>query len=153
MLKIYMTQPSVTSPSLQPLESGVSPCEYQCQDTGSCTVRYTGPARSGQTKGSCFPRSFGAACSGAPVECQDCNRVLQCSEAGAIYSPNIQQPVNQPQVFQGPFINPHLTLAQAYAQHARAQVVYTQAQEEYAEAQAQFNLLFRIFTNTRLPSN
>ena len=55
-------------------------CDYQCKPGGSCIVKYTGPLRSGQTSGSCFPRSFGGSCSGTPRECQECKSVLTCPE-------------------------------------------------------------------------
>jgi len=58
-------------------------CDYQCKPNGSCVVKYTGPLRSGQTSGSCFPRSFGGSCSGTPRECQECNSVLTCPVYGA----------------------------------------------------------------------
>jgi len=56
-------------------------CKYSCLDSGACEVRYTGRPRSGNTKGSCFPASFGGRCSGTPSECQDCNRVKNCENA------------------------------------------------------------------------
>ena len=37
--------------------------------------------RSGNTKGSCFPASFGGRCSGTPPECQDCNKVKNCEKS------------------------------------------------------------------------
>ena len=55
-------------------------CDYQCKPNGSCVVKYTGPLRSGQTSGSCFPRTFGGSCSGTPRECQECKSVLTCPE-------------------------------------------------------------------------
>merc|ERR1712137_672271 len=58
-------------------------CDYTCDPSGTkgdrgCTVRYIGPPRSGNTKGSCFPDSFGGECSGTPRECQDCNKAISC---------------------------------------------------------------------------
>ena len=56
-------------------------CDYECQSTGGCNVRYTGPPRGGPTSGSCFPPLFGGSCSGTPPECIDCNKVLDCIES------------------------------------------------------------------------
>merc|ERR1712018_86526 len=55
-------------------------CDYSCTRGGGCQVRWVGRHRSGYTKGSCFPQSYGGACGGTPRECQDCNQVLTCSE-------------------------------------------------------------------------
>ena len=55
-------------------------CDYECQSTGGCTVRYTGPPRGGPTSGSCFPPLFGGSCSGTPPECLDCNKALDCTD-------------------------------------------------------------------------
>ena len=55
-------------------------CDYECQSTGGCNVRYTGPPRGGPTTGSCFPPLFGGSCSGTPPECLDCNKALDCTE-------------------------------------------------------------------------
>ena len=55
-------------------------CDYECQPTGGCNVRYTGPPRGGPTSGSCFPPLFGGSCSGTPPECLDCNKQLDCEE-------------------------------------------------------------------------
>jgi hypothetical protein len=56
-------------------------CDYQCTDGGGCKVTYTGPNRRGNTKGSCFPLSFGGSCSGIPRECQqNCHTVINCRE-------------------------------------------------------------------------
>ena len=59
---------------------GSAPCDYSCSSGGGCTVKYTGPPRSGPISGSCFSASFGGSCSGTPPECQDCNVALTCSE-------------------------------------------------------------------------
>ena len=56
-------------------------CDYECQSTGGCNVRYTGPPRGGPTSGSCFPPLFGGSCSGTPPECLDCNKALDCTES------------------------------------------------------------------------
>jgi len=56
-------------------------CQYTCLDSGACEVLYTGRPRSGNTKGSCFPASFGGRCSGTPPECQDCNKVKNCEKS------------------------------------------------------------------------
>jgi len=56
-------------------------CQYTCLDNGACEVLYTGRPRSGNTKGSCFPASFGGRCSGTPPECQDCNKVKNCEKS------------------------------------------------------------------------
>ena len=56
-------------------------CDYECQSSGGCNVRYTGPPRGGPTTGSCFPPLFGGSCSGTPPECLDCNKALDCTES------------------------------------------------------------------------
>merc|ERR1712170_330464 len=58
-------------------------CDYKCDPSGTkgdrgCEVRYIGPPRSGNIKGSCFPDSYGGECSGTPRECQDCNKAIFC---------------------------------------------------------------------------
>ena len=56
-------------------------CDYQCSNGGGCEVNYIGPNRRGNTKGSCFPLSFGGDCSGIPRECQqNCHTVISCKE-------------------------------------------------------------------------
>ena len=63
------------------LDANYEQCAYDCQTTGGCNVQYTGPPRGGPSAGSCFPPLFGSSCLGTPPECQDCNKVLDCSEA------------------------------------------------------------------------
>jgi len=53
-------------------------CKYSCLDEGRCQVRYTGPSRSGYTKGVCFR---GGNCYWTPQECQDCNLVKNCDSS------------------------------------------------------------------------
>ena len=65
-----------------PVEAGGDVCDYSCQPSGSCIVKYVGPPRGGNTAGSCFPNSYGGGCSGTPRECEDCNSVLTCHEPG-----------------------------------------------------------------------
>ena len=65
-----------------PVEAGGDVCDYSCQPSGSCIVKYVGPPRGGNTAGSCFPHSYGGGCSGTPRECEDCNSVLTCHEPG-----------------------------------------------------------------------
>ena len=47
-------------------------CDYRCTSGGGCEVRYGG------TLGSCFPHSFGGACSGTPAQCVDCKLKIRC---------------------------------------------------------------------------
>jgi len=49
-------------------------CKYTC-DGGGCSVKYTGPPRSGPSTGVCF--SSGR-CIGTPPECQKCNQAISC---------------------------------------------------------------------------
>merc|ERR1711953_1571633 len=65
-----------------PVEARGDVCDYSCQPSGSCIVKYVGPPRGGNTAGSCFPHSYGGGCSGTPRECEDCNSVLTCHEPG-----------------------------------------------------------------------
>merc|ERR1712110_1231875 len=58
-------------------------CKYECQGNGGCEVTYIGPSRPGQLSGSCFPASFGGACTGTPQGCQDCNRAVSCNSGGS----------------------------------------------------------------------
>ena len=41
-----------------------------------CTLYYR--PFSGASGGSCFPKDFGAGCSGTPAKCTDCNKVVNC---------------------------------------------------------------------------
>merc|ERR1711942_269128 len=51
---------------------GSTDCDYRCTSGGGCEVRYGG------TLGSCFPHSFGGACSGTPAQCVDCKLKIRC---------------------------------------------------------------------------
>ena len=62
--------------------AGAELCRYSCTEGGGCSVQYTGPPRSGPTLGSCFPPSFGGACSGVPPECEECTKQLDCEKGG-----------------------------------------------------------------------
>ena len=55
-------------------------CSYSCSPGGGCSVKYTGPPRSGSTSGSCFSAAFGGSCSGIPAECLECKNVIECNE-------------------------------------------------------------------------
>jgi hypothetical protein len=69
--------PAPISNNRQPVSNNQNPnCGYKCQPNGGCEVTWNGPPRSGSTLGSCFPPSFGGACSGTPQGCQDC--LTQC---------------------------------------------------------------------------
>ena len=57
-------------------------CTYSCNSNGSCDVEYwhaNGPYV-GNTKGSCFPPSFGGDCSGTPRFCEEC--ISKCQGKG-----------------------------------------------------------------------
>ena len=60
-------------------DSNNDQCDYECQSSGGCNVKYTGPPRGGPTSGSCFPPLFGGSCTGTPPECLDCNKALDCA--------------------------------------------------------------------------
>ena len=48
-------------------------CLYSCKENRGCSVQiFSIKLRSGSTKGSCFPPSFGGACSGIPKGCNNC---------------------------------------------------------------------------------
>jgi len=55
-------------------------CDYKCTDNGGCISKYTGPSRPGNSKGTCFPESYGGRCIGTPRECDECNAVLRNCE-------------------------------------------------------------------------
>jgi len=59
-------------------------CKYECEQTGGCTAKYSGPPRSGNTIGSCFSAFFGGGCSGTPPECEDCKDAIQCERNSSV---------------------------------------------------------------------
>ena len=51
-------------------------CLYTCHENRGCSVELISKTLiSGSVKGSCFPPSFGSACSGTPDFCQKCSDV------------------------------------------------------------------------------
>ncbi len=72
-----------------PLESAA--CEYTCQPNGGCSVLLitNGGFVSGNVLGSCFPKSFGGACSGTPKACHDCSHVCQSEKQGVVVTVQI----------------------------------------------------------------
>jgi len=83
---------------------GKEVCEYECEESGGCTVSYVGPPRGGPTAGSCFATAFGGNCHGTPRECKDCNVARTCAQPSTPPPPTFPPP--PPPVFPGRPVQP-----------------------------------------------